>query len=142
MYDILEVERNATNKEIKQAFRKLAMQYHPDQAEGDKNEAEAKFKEINEAYSILSDSRKRLNYDRFGFNTPFTGYNSNVTYTSFGGESKKTLILEKLNQNVSFDIRQFADRLRVSYMNLRKIIEVMIRKGMAKGKIIGDNYNP
>ena len=64
-YRTLGVSRNATEKEIKQAYRRLARKYHPDVNLGDKS-AEAKFKEINEAYEVLSDSEKRQKYDRFG----------------------------------------------------------------------------
>ena len=64
-YKILGVNRNADEKEIKRVFRKLAQQYHPDKNPGDKA-AEAKFKEINEAYTVLSDPEKRSKYDRFG----------------------------------------------------------------------------
>ncbi len=64
-YAILGVSRNATDKEIKQAYRRLARRYHPDVNPGDKA-AEAKFKEINEAYEMLSDPAKRGKYDRFG----------------------------------------------------------------------------
>jgi len=63
-YDILGVGRNATDEEIKKAFRKLAFQYHPDHNHGDG--AADRFKEINEAYEVLSDSDKRAAYDRFG----------------------------------------------------------------------------
>lgn len=64
-YSILEIEKTATKDEIKKSYRKLAMKYHPDRNKWDK-EAEAKFKEINEAYSVLSDDQKRQSYDRFG----------------------------------------------------------------------------
>uniref|UniRef100_A0A832GM13 J domain-containing protein n=1 Tax=Caldimicrobium thiodismutans TaxID=1653476 RepID=A0A832GM13_9BACT len=64
-YSILGVPRNATQEEIKRAYRKLAMQYHPDRNKGNK-EAEEKFKEINEAYAVLSDPEKRKLYDQFG----------------------------------------------------------------------------
>jgi curved DNA-binding protein len=64
-YKILGVERNADEKEIKKAFRKLAQQYHPDKNPGNA-EAERKFKEFNEAYTVLSDAEKRSQYDRFG----------------------------------------------------------------------------
>ncbi|MXQ11538.1 molecular chaperone DnaJ [Microvirga makkahensis] len=64
-YDVLGVSRTATDAEMKSAFRKLAMQYHPDRNPGD-HEAEVKFKEINEAYQTLSDAQKRAAYDRYG----------------------------------------------------------------------------
>lgn len=64
-YEILGVNRNADEKEIKKAFRRLARKYHPDVNPGNKS-AEQKFKEINEAYEILSDPKKRADYDRFG----------------------------------------------------------------------------
>jgi len=64
-YEVLSVERSATETEIKSAFRKQAMQCHPDRNPGD-NDAEHRFKEINEAYEILKDPEKRAAYDRFG----------------------------------------------------------------------------
>ncbi len=66
-YEILGVSKDATDEEIKRAYRKLAMQYHPDKAPADKKkEYEEKFKEISEAYAVLSDKEKRAQYDRFG----------------------------------------------------------------------------
>ncbi|MFC1918325.1 DnaJ C-terminal domain-containing protein [Chloroflexota bacterium] len=64
-YDTLGVSRDAGEKEIKQAYRKLARKYHPDVNPGD-NSAEAKFKQVNEAYEILSDKKKRSKYDQYG----------------------------------------------------------------------------
>ena len=64
-YEILGVEKNASDADIKKAYRKLAKQYHPDMNPDDKA-AEAKFKEVNEAYEVLSDTQKRGQYDRFG----------------------------------------------------------------------------
>ena len=64
-YEILSVERSASGEEIKKAYRKMAMQYHPDRNPGD-TEAEAKFKEAAEAYDVLRDEQKRARYDRFG----------------------------------------------------------------------------
>jgi len=63
-YEILGVTKEATDEEIKKSYRKLAMQYHPDK--NDSPDAEEKFKEISEAYAVLSDSEKRASYDRFG----------------------------------------------------------------------------
>lgn len=68
-YKILGISKDATQDEIKKAFRKLARKYHPDLNPGDKS-AEQKFKEINEAYEVLSDPKKREQYDRFG-TSPF-----------------------------------------------------------------------
>jgi molecular chaperone DnaJ len=64
-YEILEISRSCDGTEIKKAYRKLAMKYHPDRNQGDK-EAEEKFKLVNEAYQVLSDSSKREIYDRYG----------------------------------------------------------------------------
>src|SRR3954467_9364298 len=64
-YEILGVSKSATADEIKKAYRKVAMQFHPDRNPGDKS-AEEKFKEAAEAYEILSDADKRAKYDRFG----------------------------------------------------------------------------
>src|ERR1041385_8471056 len=66
-YSTLGVAKTATEKEIKQAFRKLARKHHPDVNPGDKS-AEAKFKEINEAYEVLGDPAKRKKYDELGAN--------------------------------------------------------------------------
>jgi molecular chaperone DnaJ len=64
-YDVLGVSRGASDEELKKAYRRLAIQYHPDRNPGDK-QAEERFKEINEAYQILSDSQRRAQYDRYG----------------------------------------------------------------------------
>lgn len=65
-YEVLGIARNCSGDEIKRAYRKMALKHHPDNARGDKAEAEKKFKECAEAYEVLSDPEKRQRYDRFG----------------------------------------------------------------------------
>src|SRR6266496_2958032 len=87
-YEILGVSKSASADEIKKAFRKLAVKYHPDKDGGD----EAKFKEVNEAYEVLKDQQKRQRYDQFGHagvggdaggagGNPFEGFNG------YGGQN-------------------------------------------------------
>ena len=71
-YSILEVDRNSTEEEIKKAYRRLALKYHPDRNPGNK-EAEESFKAIGEAYAVLNDSKKRAYYDRYGTMDGFGG---------------------------------------------------------------------
>ena len=71
-YELLGVPRKAAQKEIRQAYRKLARKYHPDLNPGDKS-SEEKFKQVQEAYDVLSDAKKRQMYDQFGFETPGAG---------------------------------------------------------------------
>ena len=82
-YEVLGVEKNASDAEIKKAYRKLAMKYHPDQNPGDKT-AEEKFKEINEAYEVLSDADKKARYDQYGFAGVDPNFNPNAG-AGFGG---------------------------------------------------------
>ncbi|GAN99480.1 molecular chaperone DnaJ [Komagataeibacter oboediens] len=82
-YAVLEVSRDANGDEIKRAYRKLAMKYHPDRNPGDA-EAENRFKEINEAYDVLKDDQKRAAYDRFG-HAAFEGGGPGAGGFDFGG---------------------------------------------------------
>lgn len=80
-YKILGVEKGANSDEIKRAYRKLAMQYHPDRGGG--KESEAKFKEANEAYQVLSDPQKRSQFDQFGSNAGNGGGGPNQGFNGF-----------------------------------------------------------
>ncbi|HEY1074808.1 MAG TPA: DnaJ domain-containing protein [Patescibacteria group bacterium] len=89
-YDILGIKKGASQDEIKRAYRKMAHKYHPDKATAEqKAEYETKFKELNEAYQVLSDEQKRARYDQFGHagvngqGNPFGG---NGGYNPFGGQ--------------------------------------------------------
>lgn len=86
-YEVLGLKKGASEDEIKKAFRKMAMKYHPDRNPGDK-EAEEKFKEVNEAYSVLSDPDKKSKYDRFGHAgvDPSSGFGGGAGgFGGFGG---------------------------------------------------------
>jgi len=104
-YEVLEVHRNASDIEIKKAYRKLAIQFHPDKNPGDKA-AEDKFKELSEAYEVLSDAQKRAQYDQFGHagvnaggfsgggfgfgaGTPFSDIFSDIFGDIFGGDGRQ-----------------------------------------------------
>jgi DnaJ-class molecular chaperone len=92
-YQVLGVSRGASDQEIKQAYRKLARQYHPDINPGDK-QAEARFKEINEAYEVLSDKEKREKFDRFG--SDWRRYEQGGPGVDFGGGADFSDIFETL----------------------------------------------
>lgn len=81
-YEMLGVNRNASEEDIRKAYRKLAMQYHPDRNKGDKN-AEEKFKEVGEAYAVLNDSQKRARYDRFGHTVTSPGAGPGAGFGGF-----------------------------------------------------------
>ena len=82
-YEVLGVARDATDADIKRAYHKLVLKYHPDKNPGDKT-AEEKFKEVNNAFDILKDPQKRAAYDRFG-DAAFAGGNGASAGAGFGG---------------------------------------------------------
>jgi len=127
-YDLLEITRSAEEKEVRQAYRKMARKYHPDVNPGDKS-AEDKFKQVNEAHSVLSDAEKRRKYDKYGdrweqadqieqaesqarargrartnFQRPtMNGEQQNVTF-DIGGSGGN--VFESLFRNLGQDLRQ------------------------------------
>lgn len=117
-YELLEISRNADKQSIKKAYRKLALQFHPDRNQGN-SEAEAKFKLINEAYEILSDDQKRAIYDRYGreglknSGGGFGGFEdfdlgdifSSFFGGGFGSRAKRSSQEEAYSQNLSIDLQ-------------------------------------
>jgi len=130
LYAVLGVSKTATEDEIKKAYRKLAKKYHPDLHPGDK-EAEAKFKEVNDAYEVLGDAQKRSNYDRFGnadgsnfsdffgggsggFSGGFSGDFGDIfgdIFSAFGGGSKtsrQSVKGEDINDSITITLKESA----------------------------------
>lgn len=116
-YQLLGVDRSATNDQIKKSYKSLAMQYHPDKNPGNKD-AEEKFKEISEAYQVLSDEQKKAQYDRFGsvdnngfdFNPfdIFNGFASGFGFDMFnrGGNQSNVSIGEDLNVKLDLTLEE------------------------------------
>ena len=124
-YEVLGIGKNATDAEIKSAYRKLAKKYHPDLNPGDKD-AEEKFKEVNEANDVLSDPNKRKRYDQFGFAGVDPNYGAGQPGGGFGGgnngglplnmlsnDSSRELIMSAIQRN-GVDISQLASTLNCS----------------------------
>ena len=84
-YEILGIKKDATEAEIKKAYRKLALKWHPDKNPDNREEAEEHFKKINEAYSVLSDKNKRNQYDQGGIHFDFGGFNADDIFKDFFG---------------------------------------------------------
>ena len=112
-YEVLGVERNASDDDIKKAFRRLAMQYHPDRNHED--DADGKFKELNEAYEVLSDPNKRAAYDRFGmsggqnFGQGFEGFDfgglGSIFETFFGGATQTATKGPRRGADLAYELK-------------------------------------
>ncbi len=129
-YEILSVERSVTDDELKKAYRKLAIQYHPDRNPGDAT-AEVRFKEINEAYQILSEPGKRAAYDKFGhaglggagfggdagFNGSFSDIFDNIFSDIFGarGAEQAAGVDLRYNLEVSFEEAAFGADKKITF---------------------------
>jgi len=123
-YRTLGVPENTSDAAIKKAYRKLAMQYHPDRNSGNEKWANEKFKEVNEAYGVLGDPQKRKQYDQFGtvgnigdvFNSPFTTTTFQEMMKDFGGAGLKVDFLDDIfgdllkGRGSSFSFRSFGGR--------------------------------
>ena len=163
-YSILGVERNATQEDIKRAFHKLAHKYHPDKG-GD----EKKFKEINEAYQVLSDTQKRAQYDQFGagfeqmagangqgqnwdFNWAWQNQNANIDFEdlgdvfenffSFGGARKASKKDIKKGKDIQVDIEiNLEDTLKVTSRTIRLEKMILCHRCAGKGAEPGTKVN-
>ena len=91
-YDVLGVSKSASPDELKSAYRKLAVKYHPDKNPGDKS-AEDKFKEASEAYGVLSDKSKKENYDNFGHAAFENGGGGRGGFGGFGGLAEQISLI-------------------------------------------------
>ena len=123
-YQTLGITENASDREIKKAYRKLAMQYHPDRNSGNEKWANEKFKEVNEAYGVLGDPQKRKQYDQFGtvgnigdvFNSPFTTMTFQEMMKDFGGAGLRVDFLDDIfgdfmkGRGSSFSFKNFGGK--------------------------------
>lgn len=134
-YKILNVNKNATEQEIKQSYRKLALKWHPDKNIENKELATKKFKEITEAYQILKDPQSRYNYDN-EINQNIKFQNPDDVFKTFFGKSRT----EMFNQNYQIVINS-------GYKESYTVKKVLLQDGFTKTYIIttknygnGENY--
>ena len=144
-YGVLGISRNASDTDIKKAYRKLAMQYHPDRNPGKEKWANEKFKEINEAYGVLGNSQKRRQYDQFGtvgnigdiFGSPSTATTFEEMMKDFGGAGLRFDFLDDVfgdflkGRGSSFSFRTFGGRPG------RVVFEGRPGQGIDLGEIFG-----
>lgn len=134
LYEILGVDKSSSDEDIKKAYRKLALKYHPDKT--NKKEDEVLFKDINEAYAILSDSKKRKNYDATGdinmtdmpnindiFNNMFSGGFSHGSFSEFPGMSGFASFFNNMHPQQKSDILQIDISLQEIFNGNEKEVE-------------------
>ena len=117
-YEVLGVEKNATPEQIKKAYRKLAKKYHPDMNPGD-DEAANKFKEVNEAYEVLSDEDKKAKYDQFGFDGLDPNFGAGGFGGGFGGFDFGDIEVKRLA--TSSELRQRVRLVRLSQVEGKQV---------------------
>jgi len=149
-YGVLGVPRNASDTEIKKAYRKLAMQYHPDRNAGKEKWANEKFKEINEAYAALGDPQKRRQYDQFGtvgnigdiFGSPYTATTFEEMMKDLGGAGLRFDFLDDIfgdalkGRGSSFSFTSFGGRPG------RVVFQGRPGRGINLGQIFGHAGRP
>ncbi len=102
-YEVLGLDRNSSDEDIKKSYRKLAMKYHPDRNAGDgQKEAEEKFKEAKEAYETLSDSSKKAAYDAYGHSASTADGRTTHTYTNMDSEAFKDIFAHVFGTHAGF----------------------------------------
>lgn len=149
-YGILGIPRSASDAEVKKAYRRLAMQYHPDRNPGKEKWANDKFKEINEAYGVLGDPQKRGQYDQFGtvgnvgdvFGSPFTTTTFQEMMKDFGGAGLRFDFLDDIfgdflqGRGSSFSFRSFGGRPG------KVVFEARPGQGIDLDEIVGQARRP
>ncbi len=150
-YEILEVSKNADKSEIKKAYRQMAMKYHPDKNQGDK-EAEENFKAVNEAYQVLGDDEKKALYDRHGKagleghsggrNSGFSGGFEDLSsmfedmFGNFGGNSGRRKSQKKYKYNIDTEVKVILD-FNEAVFGTKKEIKFKCKKACASCKGTG-----
>lgn len=162
-YNILRVARGATDEDLKRSYRRLAMKWHPDKNQVNKKEAEAKFKQISEAYDVLSDPQKRQIYDMYGeeglkmteFSTPSTddsksGFRFNrreaedIFAEFFSGSRDKTRSFNRSNTNYA-DVRKNSGNVKAAPIESKLTCSLEelykgARKKMRIARVVPDEF--